>query len=148
MINIICDHDPLLDRPDCLIVKKIANTVLLSENVKKGEVSFIFASDELLAELKKKYFNQNHYTDIISFRLDDNKKNNIDGEIYISLQRAKENADLYNQPYEKEIARLIIHGCLHLIGFNDNTPNEKTIMTNMEDKFLNTINWENIFSHK
>ena len=148
MINIICDHDPLLDRPDCLIVKKIANTVLLSENVKKGEVSFIFASDELLAELKKKYFNQNHYTDIISFRLDDNKKNNIDGEIYISLQRAKENADLYNQPYEKEIARLIIHGCLHLIGFNDNTTNEKTIMTNMEDKFLNTINWENIFSHK
>tara|TARA_B100000214_G_C23966204_1_gene627837 strand:+ start:1725 stop:2171 length:447 start_codon:yes stop_codon:yes gene_type:complete len=148
MINIICDHDPLLDRPDCLIVKKIANTVLLSENVKKGEVSFIFASDELLAELKKKYFNQNHYTDVISFRLDDNKKNNIDGEIYISLQRAKENADLYNQPYEKEIARLIIHGCLHLIGFNDNSPNEKTIMTNMEDKFLNTINWENIFSHK
>ena len=146
MINILCDHDPLLERPNDLVVKKIAKTVLSSENIKSGEISIIFASDKLLTELKKKYFNENYYTDVIAFRLDNkNNNNNIDGEIYISLPRAKENANLFNEPYQKEIARLIIHGCLHLIGFNDKSIDEKNMMTKMEDRFLNYINWEKIF---
>ena len=71
----------------------------------------------------------------------------IDGEIYISLDRALENSKIYKEPYEKEIIRLVIHGCLHLIGYNDQSLKEKQDMTKMEDKFLTLGNWERLFKH-
>ena len=61
------------------------------------------------------------------------------------MPTAKENAEKYNQPYEKEVARLIIHGCLHLLGYNDNTKKQKYDMSNLEESFLNKIKWEDLF---
>ena len=66
--------------------------------------------------------------------------------MYISLPRAKENAKIFNQPYEKEVTRLIIHGCLHLIGFKDDTKSDKKAMTELEDDILDETEWQIIFN--
>ena len=73
------------------------------------------------------------------------KEPRIEGEIYISLPRAKENAILYNEPYRKEVGRLIIHGCLHLVGYQDKTINQKKTMNKLENNFLDNMLWTNLF---
>ena len=87
-------------------------------------VSIIFGNKTLLQDLKNEFFNIDQPTDVIAFRLNEYEENNIEGEIYICLPVAKENAEYFNEPYEKEVARLIIHGGLHLIGYDDDTDDE------------------------
>ena len=145
MIRILSECDPLYGEPNLSFLNEVTTSVLNSQKITKAEITFIFASDELLAELKSKYFNKDHYTDVIAFRLNEYNEKLVEGEIYISLPRAKENAKIFEQPYEKEITRLIVHGCLHLIGFKDKTRVEKKIMTKLEDDILNQTNWELIF---
>ena len=125
MIRILSECDPLYDEPNLSFLNEVTTSVLNSQKITKAEITFIFASDALLAELKSKYFNKDHYTDVIAFRLNEYNEKLVEGEIYISLPRAKENAKIFEQPYEKEITRLIVHGCLHLIGFKDKTRVEK-----------------------
>ena len=74
-----------------------------------------------------------------------NKKEKIEGEIYISMPTAKENADKFNQPYEKEVARLIIHGVLHLLDYSDQSYKEKQIMSKMEENILKETRWKTLF---
>ena len=147
MIRILSECDPLYDEPNLSFLNEVTTSVLNSQKITKAEITFIFASDALLAELKSKYFNKDHYTDVIAFRLNEYNEKLVEGEIYISLPRAKENAKIFEQPYEKEITRLIVHGCLHLIGFKDKTRVEKKIMTRLEDDILNQTNWELIFNN-
>ena len=98
-----------------------------------------------VGELKLKFFNKNHFTDVIAFRLNSHEEPKIEGEIYISLPRAKENSVLYDEPYRKEVARLIIHGCLHIMGYNDETINQKKRMNKLENNFLDNMLWTNLF---
>ena len=147
MIRILSECDPLYDEPNLSYLNEVTTSVLSPQKITKAEITFIFASDELLEELKSKYFNKDHYTDVIAFRLNEYNEKLVEGEIYISLPRAKENAKIFEQPYEKEITRLIIHGCLHLIGFKDKTRVEKKMMTRLEDDILNQTNWELIFNN-
>ena len=147
MIRILSECDPLYDEPNLSFLNEVTTSVLNSQKITKAEITFIFASDALLAELKSKYFNKDHYTDVIAFRLNEYNEKLVEGEIYISLPRAKENAKIFEQPYQKEITRLIVHGCLHLIGFKDKTRVEKKIMTRLEDDILNQTNWELIFNN-
>ena len=147
MIRILSECDPLYDEPNLSYLNEVTTSVLNSQKITKAEITFIFASDELLAELKSKYFNKDHYTDVIAFRLNEYNEKLVEGEIYISLARANENAKIFEQAYEKEITRLIVHGCLHLIGFKDKTRVEKKIMTRLEDDILNQTNWELIFNN-
>tara|TARA_Y100001960_G_scaffold93267_1_gene100446 strand:- start:108 stop:548 length:441 start_codon:yes stop_codon:yes gene_type:complete len=146
MIEIICNNETSLSCPNFIEIEKIAMVVFNEQNIKDGDISFIFSSDELLSNLKMEFFGENLLTDVIAFRLNDYLESTIEGEIYISLQRAKENSKIYDQPYPKEIARLIIHGCLHLIGFNDRNNDEKILMNKMENNFLNKVNWKDIFT--
>ena len=74
-----------------------------------------------------------------------NNFSKIEGDIYISMPTAKENADKYNEPYEREVARLVIHGVLHLIGFNDDTKKEKNIMSRIEERLLKETKWKDLF---
>ena len=83
----------------------------------------------------------------MAFQMNEVSDKSLDGEIYISLDRALENSETFKEPYEKEIIRLVIHGCLHLIGYNDQSHKEKQDMTKMEDKFLTLGNWERLFKH-
>ena len=144
MININCSNKTSLSVVNDDIVEDITKRVLESMNVEDAELTFIFASDKLLSRLKKKFFNKDHLTDIIAFRLNNYNEKFIEGEVYISLQRVKENSSQFNQPYQKEISRLVIHGCLHLMGYDDKTSSGKKNMTILENKYLSKIKWDGI----
>ena len=94
--------------------------------------------------MKIKFFNYDHLTDVIAFRINDYSKVEVEGEIYISLARAIENAKKYGEPLSKELARLIIHGGLHLLDHKDEGEDEKNRMTVLEDKYLQLVKWKNL----
>ena len=98
-------------------------------------MTIIISNDDFLRKLKLQFFNQDVLTDIIAFNLED-KNDPIEGEIYISFDRVKENAKEYNEKFINEFKRVIIHGCLHLIGFDDSTNEEKKKMTYLENIYL------------
>ena len=145
MIQISHGDDLNLDPPISLYVEKIVKEVFNFKNILNYDISLVFVSDEHLSDLKKKYFKMNQYTDVIAFRLNEYGTPFVEGEVYISLPRAKENAKIFDEPYSKEVSRLIIHGCLHLIGLKDKTHIEKENMTNNEDAILKLINWKGLF---
>ena len=147
MINITSDCDPSLISPDLKYIKALAKNIFSENNIKDAELSYIFCDDNHLLNLKKKFFKQNHLTDVIAFRLNNYEEQKVEGEIYISLPRAKENAQIYEEPYGREVARLIIHGCLHLIGYLDKTKSQKKIMNEHENYFLNKIDHLNLFQN-
>ncbi len=136
MINIRIEADPALDGLDDKKSVEILTCTLQSEGVESGDISIIFGNKKLLQELKRQFFNIDYTTDVIAFRLNKYKEKNVEGEIYICLPVAKENAEYFNEPYEKEIARLIIHGGLHLIGHEDGTEIERQEMKNLEESYL------------
>ena len=116
-----------------------------SKDIAEADISFIFGDDDLLNKLKKEFFNLDHLTDVIAFRLNDDEEKNIEGEIYISIPRAKENAIKFKEPFNRELGRLIINGCLHLLGFKDESNNEKIKMRDQEDHYLDIMDWKNIY---
>ena len=111
----------------------IENTIR-SENKKAGDISFIFCSDDYLLEVNKEYLNHDYYTDVITF--DYVEENIISGDIFISIDRIKENADEFKVSFSDELNRIMIHGVLHLLGYKDKTADEKQLMTTKEDKYL------------
>jgi len=123
------------------IIEKIFRT----NKIELYDINVIFTSDIYVSDLKKEFFSKNQWTDVIAFPMHDKNKNNIEGEIYVSMPTAKENAGKYNQPFEKEVARLVIHGSLHLLGYNDNTKKQKNDMSDIEELFLKQIAWEDFF---
>ena len=144
MINVQIETDQKLVKLKEESILKLVSMVMKSEDIKTAEILLIFTTDNVLMELKKEYFNQEHYTDVIAFRLNDYNEDKVEGEIYISVPQVRENAKQYNQVFNKELSRIIIHGSLHLLNYKDKTPQEKIKMTEKEDYFLNKINWENI----
>ena len=145
MRHVEVECDPSLLSPKKKIVTKLVSEVFHNHKIEKYEVSIIFAGDELLTKLKQVFFKKDQLNDVIAFRLNGYNESNIDGEIYISLPRAKENSKVYKEPYSKEVLRLIIHGCLHLIGFDDDTIKKKEYMTALENESLENFNHQNIF---
>ena len=144
MINVQIETDQKLVKLKEKSIIKLVSVVMDSEDIKTAEILFIFTTDDVLMELKKKYFNQEHFTDVIAFRLNDYNEDKVEGEIYISVPQVRKNAKQYNQAFNNELSRIIIHGSLHLLNYKDKTPQEKIKMTEKEDYFLNKINWENI----
>ena len=144
MINVQIETDQKLVKLKEKSILKLVSVVMKSEYIKTAEILLIFTTDNVLMELKKKYFNQEHYTDVIAFRLNDYDEDKVEGEIYISVPQVSKNAKQYNQAFNNELSRIIIHGSLHLLNYKDKTHQEKIKMTEKEDYFLNKINWENI----
>ena len=144
MINVQIETDQKLVKLKEKSILKLVSMVMKSEDIKTAEILLIFTTDNVLMELKKKYFNQAHFTDVIAFRLNDYNEDKVEGEIYISVPQVRENAKQYNQAFNKELSRIIIHGSLHLLNYKDKTHQEKIKMTEKENYFLNKINWENI----
>ena len=106
--------------------------VLESENAQLGELSYIFCTDEYLMELNQKYLEHNSYTDIIT--VDYSEKDIISGEIYISVDRVRENALHFNEEFNKELQRVMAHGVLHLLGYKDKTEKEREEMRTKENE--------------
>jgi len=113
------------------------NDVVQKEGRTVGDISFIFCSDNFLLEVNKKYLNHDYFTDIITF--DYVEKDLIQGDIFISLDRVKENAKIYKVTFDNEIHRILIHGILHLIGYKDKLKKDKLLMTAKEDSYLKLL---------
>ena len=116
-------------------INLICNTILNDNNNVCAKITIIFSDDERLYNLKRNFFGEDLFTDVITFNLEEQGEN-IEGEIYISIDRVYDNAIKYKQKFDMEIKRIIIHGCLHLIGYNDKTIKEKKQMTSLEDYYL------------
>lgn len=101
---------------------------------KVGEIGYMFVNDEKILEVNREYLGHDYYTDIITFDYDED--NRINGDIVISLDTVRTNADLYGKDYNDELNRVIIHGILHLCGINDKGPGEREIMEAAENKAL------------
>ncbi len=113
----------------------ICENILMDSNQDKASLTFIFSNDDKLRKLKKEYFGEDVFTDTISFNLEE-ESDPIEGEVYISLERVSENAHTFQQDFITEYKRVIIHGCLHLLGYNDELPEDKTKMTELEETYL------------
>ena len=105
-----------------------------SESKKIGEISYVFASDEYLLRLNRRYLKHDYYTDILTF--DYSEGDIISGDIFISVDRVRENAGLFNVEVEKEFLRVMVHGLLHLMGYSDADESGKMIMRDKEDEKL------------
>ena len=99
-----------------------------------GEIDFILCSEDKILEVNQQYLQHDYYTDIITF--DYCEGNRISGDLFISLDTVRTNAEQFEQPYDRELHRVIIHGILHLCGINDKGPGEREIMEAAENKAL------------
>jgi probable rRNA maturation factor len=108
--------------------------IITDEKCEEGEISYIFCDDEYLHKLNVEFLNHDTLTDIISF--DNSLGNQINGDIFISIERVKENADSYTTTFENELHRVIIHGILHYCGFKDKTKTDAELMRKKEDEAL------------
>ena len=119
MINVqlLYEMEETVDLDDGWLNSTCTN-ILKDNNQISATISIILSNDNKLQQLKKQYFHQDVLTDVITFNLED-EGDPIEGEIYISLTRVSENARKYKQEIGRELKRIIIHGCLHLLGYDD-----------------------------
>ena len=127
------------DSNENLLIKQkaiieLCSKVLDAENCNDAKIDFILKDREFLNSLKKEYFKMDVYTDVMAFNLGD--KNKIEGEVYISVKDVLENSKLYSKTFNEEFLRIVIHGLLHLLGYDDKTKKEKDNMTFLEEKYL------------
>ena len=108
--------------------------VAASYGRKVGEIGYLFVNDEKILEVNREYLNHDYYTDIITFDYDED--DTISGDLVISLDTVRSNAELFGKTYEEELYRVIIHGILHLCGINDKGPGEREMMEAAENKAL------------
>lgn len=125
-------------RIDNRTVKIIIRKIIEDCNYKTGEINIIFSNDNYIVEINKKYLNHDYYTDIITFNYCE--KAIISGDLFISCERVKENSLLFSVEFKNEINRVLFHGILHLVGFNDGSEEEKKIMRTRENYYLDLFN--------
>ena len=111
-------------------IKRVADTYGRSV----GEIGYMFVNDQKILEVNNQYLGHDYYTDIITFDYDEG--NQINGDLVISLDPVRSNAELFKKDYDEELHRVIIHGILHLCGLNDKGPGERDLMEAAENKAL------------
>jgi len=129
------DIDFEITQPDLL--SRWVSNVIAEEKKSVGQISFILCSDNFLYQINVEYLQHDTLTDVITFPYAENP---IEGDVFISIDRIKENAKNYKVSFEDELHRIIVHGVLHLIGYTDKSPSDKQIMTNLENKYLQKLN--------
>jgi rRNA maturation RNase YbeY len=122
------------------VIKNWIIAVIKKKKRIPGELSFIFCSDAYLLGINQQYLNHNTYTDIITFDYSkESKVLPISGDIFISVERVRENATKYSTTFENELSRILIHGVLHLLGHKDKTKADKDEMTRQENSCLRML---------
>lgn len=129
------------------LLRQWITTALQKEKKQPGELNFIFCSDDYLLEMNKSYLNHNTLTDIITFdysaeegqKASGSRLQAISGDIFISIDRVKENAEKFDTGFVNELHRVMIHGILHLAGYKDKSKPDKELMTQKEDFYLNLL---------
>ena len=110
--------------------------VIKLEGKKTGDINYLFMSDDDLLVINRQYLQHDFFTDIVTFPLSESNEI-ISGEIYVSVDRIKDNAEQNGVKFENELKRVIVHGVLHLLGYDDHTDDEKTMMRQKEDYYIN-----------
>lgn len=116
------------------LTSKWLKFVAHSEARRLGDISIIFCSDQYILDVNRKYLNHDYYTDIITF--DYCEGDLLSGDLFISIDSVRENAAFYGTAFENELNRVIVHGVLHLIGYDDHTEEEIALMRSKEDFYL------------
>ena len=127
-------------------IKLLINNLIIDQKAQVEKLSIILSDKFFLNKLKKDYFNQDYFTDVIAFNLEE-KNNPIDGEVYISIDDVLENSIEYKENFNVEFKRILIHGILHLLGYIDDTIDKKKLMTDQENKYIK-LNSKIIINHK
>lgn len=117
-------------------LKNFIQQVAKKKGRKITSLNIIFCSDDYLLNINRQYLQHDYYTDIITFDLSENSKGAITAELYISIDRVKDNAKQNAAPFYKELHRVIFHGLLHLLGYKDKLKKDQILMRQMEDKLL------------
>ena len=115
-------------------IKKWMESVLEKEKKKTGIINFVLTTDENLRKINAEFLSRDYYTDVIAF--DYSEGTTVNGDVFISLERVRENAAKYRENETKELMRVMIHGLLHLTGHKDKTGDEKKAMRSSEDGYL------------
>ena len=102
-----------------------------------GDISYVFCSDDRILEVNRQFLQHDYYTDVITF--DYSEADIVSGDIFISVDTVRSNAEQFGQSYERELHRIIIHGVLHLCGQEDKTPETRRVMTEKEELALKTL---------
>ena len=120
--------------PDKKVVKEWIKNTIAEESKRVGEVSIVFCSDEYLLKVNNEFLKHDFYTDIITF--DYCEDDLVSGDLLISIDRVRENAEIQKGLFIDELHRVIIHGILHLLGYHDKAKNEVKVMREKEDYYL------------
>ena len=140
-IRFFSDNIDFAIKQKTLIRSWIGETIL-NEDRKLKDLNIVFCDDEILSDINRKYLKHNTLTDIVTFSLADDPEE-ISGEIYISIERVEDNAMKFDKTFVDEVNRVIIHGVLHLAGFDDKTIPEKKKMRMKEDFYLGRLGKSN-----
>ena len=116
-------------------LKEFIQVIFRREKVKLAGLNYIFCSDQRLLEINRQFLQHDYFTDIITFELSA-PKDPVEGEIYISIDRVRENAQHHASSFTRELHRVIFHGVLHLCGYKDKTTLEEKVMREKEDHYL------------
>ena len=135
MINYFSSTDYVVNNKDELTLW--LETAIIKEGRTLGELVFNFCSDETLLKINKEFLNHDTLTDVITF--DYCVNNEVSGEVFISAERVRENANEYQQSFDQEKRRVMIHGVLHLCGYKDKTDKDRALMSEMESFYLDSF---------
>jgi rRNA maturation RNase YbeY len=113
---------------------QLALAVIRQEKRQPGEINVIFTDNEEILQLNRQYLNHDYYTDVIAFHYGPTR--DVEGDVFISLDKVDENAREYGAGFQDEVLRVTIHGLLHLIGYSDSTDQEKKNMRSLEDRYI------------
>lgn len=118
-------------------LQKWISEVAMAHGRRLGDISYIFCDDKKILEVNREFLQHDYFTDIITF--DYSTRSRISGDMFISLDTVRTNAELFHSTYDRELLRVIIHGILHLCGINDKGPGEREIMERHENEALSLL---------
>jgi len=128
------ETDFVIDQPPLII--NWLEAIAKQENQEIDTLNYVFCSDEYLLKINRDYLQHDYYTDIITFDNRDGANDPIESDIFVSIDRVMENASEQNIPFENELKRVLAHGLLHLLGFNDKTVDQQKVMREKEEAYL------------
>lgn len=136
MIEVFFEETEILDVSPEFFVSWLSDLCVAEDKV-LGEISVVFCSDEYLLQVNREHLDHDYYTDIITF--DYSEGEIVSGDLFISVDRVRDNAEEFKEMFHVELNRVVAHGVLHLIGYGDKTPDEEIVMREKEDMALRLI---------
>lgn len=136
-ITVALDHATL--SVDAKVVQRLVAYVIAAEGHTPGEIGIILTDHATVLALNESYLDHHYHTDVISFVYHDSPAHPIEGEVYIDLDTANERYTEFDSSFEQEALRYVVHGVLHLLGYDDATPEDKQTMHGLEDRYLASL---------